>query len=183
LLRFLDHTHTHTQTHTHTRVVSELAIGASQRPLTYTTNTRDEHPYPQRDSNPRFNQLGGFGPASLTTWQPGSTKHIFIYFTSVRKRIGYKITVLFSYIYCCTNLNKVGGLYEIWYERYAIGRSSNLVIAAVLKSVLMTTTDAQACEDGLQRHTTCTRAWWLRNFRLGKETWVSGPRNDKPTIW
>jgi hypothetical protein len=51
------HTHTHTHTHIHTRWdYSERVLCASQGPLPtqHTTNTRDVHPCPQRDTNPRF---------------------------------------------------------------------------------------------------------------------------------
>jgi len=53
------HTHTpHTHTHTHTQPVGHL--WTSDQPVaetsTYTTNTRDGHPYPPRDSNPRSQQ-------------------------------------------------------------------------------------------------------------------------------
>jgi len=50
-LTFLDHTHTHT----HTQIdESEILISLLQRvlPIQHTTNTRDEHPCPQQDSNP-----------------------------------------------------------------------------------------------------------------------------------
>jgi hypothetical protein len=50
-LRFPDHTHTHT--HTADRTPLNGVISSWKRPLPtqHTTNTRDEHPYPQRDSN------------------------------------------------------------------------------------------------------------------------------------
>jgi hypothetical protein len=56
-LVFLDHTQLdiHTHTHTHTRYdSSKRVISPSQTPLPkqHTTNTRDEHPCSQRDSNP-----------------------------------------------------------------------------------------------------------------------------------
>ena len=57
---YVDHTqlrHTHTHTHTHVGL-SERVISPSQRPLLpqHTTNTRDEHPCHQRDSNARSQQ-------------------------------------------------------------------------------------------------------------------------------
>jgi hypothetical protein len=65
LLRFLDHTHAHTHTRTHTQQdFSERVISQSQRPLPtqHTTNTRNEHKCPQRDSNPRSQRSDSFRP-------------------------------------------------------------------------------------------------------------------------
>jgi hypothetical protein len=58
LLMFLDHEQLDTHTHTHPVGRSEGVISSSQKPLPKqnTTNTRDEHPVPQRDSNPRSQQ-------------------------------------------------------------------------------------------------------------------------------
>jgi hypothetical protein len=56
---FSSHTDTHTLCDS-----SELIISSSQRPLPtqHTTNTRDERPCPQQDSNPRSQQSSGFKP-------------------------------------------------------------------------------------------------------------------------
>ena len=58
MLKFLDHTHTHTY--------SVGLLCTSDQPVaeaaTYTTNTRDEHPCPQRGSNPRYQQSSGLRP-------------------------------------------------------------------------------------------------------------------------
>jgi len=58
---------TQTQTHTYTHTWSdsfERAISLSQRPLLtqHTTNTRDDHPCPQGDPNPQFQQTNGRTP-------------------------------------------------------------------------------------------------------------------------
>ena len=48
---------------------------------TYTKpNTREEHPCPQRDSDPRSQQSGGRRPKPYTSWLPGSAE---IHFTAV----------------------------------------------------------------------------------------------------
>ena len=57
LLRFQNHIKLHT--HTHKMVISSL-----QKPVRtqHITNKREEHPYSQRDSNPRFQQSSGLSP-------------------------------------------------------------------------------------------------------------------------
>jgi hypothetical protein len=57
LTKFLYDAQIETHTHTHMRPLglSERVIGLLQRilPTQHTTNARDEHPYTQRNSNPR----------------------------------------------------------------------------------------------------------------------------------
>jgi hypothetical protein len=65
LLMFPDHTHTHTHTRARARTqagLSRRGISSSQRPLSaqHATNTRNEHPCPQRDSNSRLQRKSGF---------------------------------------------------------------------------------------------------------------------------
>jgi len=70
------HTYTHTHTHTHTQQdCSEWVTISSQRPLTtqHTTDTRNEHPCPQRDLNPRSQQSRH---TPQTARPPGSTSCI-----------------------------------------------------------------------------------------------------------
>ena len=62
---FKDHTQSSTQAHTCTdrqEDSCERVTSSSHRPLParHTTNTRDEHPCPHLDSNPRSRQLSGF---------------------------------------------------------------------------------------------------------------------------
>lgn len=75
LLRFIRHTIRHTHTHTHTREdSSEQVITSSQRslvPTQQTQYTRDEHPCPQGDTNPRSEQSSACRPTLLdrkATW-------------------------------------------------------------------------------------------------------------------
>ena len=58
ILRFLDHTHIDTYAKQNS---SEWVISSSQRlfPTQHTTNTTDEHPNPQWDSNPWSQQWSG----------------------------------------------------------------------------------------------------------------------------
>jgi len=52
----------HTLTHTHTQKDSSEQVTTPRRAATYTTNTRDEHPYRQQDSNPPSQQSSGLRP-------------------------------------------------------------------------------------------------------------------------
>jgi hypothetical protein len=64
--------------HTHTRQdSSEVVISPSPRPLPtqYTTNTRDEHSYPQRDPNPKSQQWSGLRPTPQIA-RPSGSAHV-----------------------------------------------------------------------------------------------------------
>jgi hypothetical protein len=60
------HTHGRARTHTHTHTHTVGLLWTSDQPVaeaaTYTTNTTDEHPCPQRDLSPRSQQYSGHRP-------------------------------------------------------------------------------------------------------------------------
>ena len=72
LLRLLDHTHKHTTGRT---PVYEWSVRHTCRYLHNTTNTKDEYPCTQRDSNPRSQQSGGYRPTAQTARPPGSAEY------------------------------------------------------------------------------------------------------------
>jgi hypothetical protein len=64
--------HCHTQTHYTRYDSSERVISSLQRPLStqHTTNTRDKHPCPQRDSSPRSQPSKGRSPVrNESVWE------------------------------------------------------------------------------------------------------------------
>ena len=71
---------TRNYTHTHTQHSSERVISPSQRPLPMQhtkNNTKDQHPCPQRDSNPQSQQTRGCRSTSYTARPLGSVvEHI-----------------------------------------------------------------------------------------------------------
>jgi hypothetical protein len=61
-LKILDHTQL--ETHIHTRSVGLLSTSDKlDTPTEHTTNTTDENPCPQRNSNLRFQKSSGYNPA------------------------------------------------------------------------------------------------------------------------